>query len=1676
MIGATVTQLTFNSPADGDVSQDAFRLLNLTIYNNNTSQGIDVIIYGSNDSVIPNNSIIYRRANVTNGTTITFNWTSPKIRGVDDQNIVLLMYFDNQTGEYANNFSVDNNMVLLYRMDNSSDFGENESLVYDFSNARHNGTVSAGVVNSSGRFSKALQFNTTNNINAGNPLDFNITNGLTLEGWFYPFGNGKGVGVDSFVFDAVNGQTPSIIHINGTIYAIAYTGAAADGFVSTVNISSNGTITPTIIDTLEFDITNGDDPKIIKTSDEIYAIAYTGAAVDGFVTTINITNSGIISNSVLSSFEFDIANGQTPDIIFINGTIYAIAYTGVASDGFISTINISSNGTITQSVLSTLEFDINNGDDPEIIKISNDVYAVTYTGAGANGFITTLNITNNGTIKSTVLSSYQFYTAGGFADPNIIFISGDMYAIAHTGTGGNGFVSTLNISSNGTITPSVIDTLEFDIADCSNPSIVNVSDDIYSIAYTGTAADGFVNTIRIFSNGTIFDNVLDVFEFDAVNGLTPDIMHISGDASEDLYAIAYAGTGTAGVISTVNIATDNGISKKRAYKLYANSTTAFGGINGQTLTGSLVSGWNHLALVYNKSLASSQQKLYINGRLASSGNLTEDIKTNTFNVLIGNNFNGLLDDVAIYNRTLSLDEIKEHAGIKIIDETGLNNGTGIYRDDNFNYSGKLGPALSFNGVEEALTINDSSSLDLVTDFSISFWAYPTSLARNMTFLSKGSGTTATNYFIDYKTTNQLEFGFYNGGFKSILVNGSSVVANQWNMITATWNETSNMSKVYINGIEKGSLQINYNILANALDLKVGMFPGYNQNFTGLIDELIIYNKTLNSSDVTNIYQLKSQNWYWKFSGQDSGGITMSSTRSFLVGSIWDVSPTDFGTVSTTLNTNVSVGTLFINNTHGSKNVTINITYDYNGTVVFNHTLPLNLTNSNWGNNSINIQVNVTSPATEGSTTITFNITATDTNTGGNSVPTSRLVSVDLVATQGNPFLITNFETIPSIVSQNNTGISLTASVKNSGQGNAQNVKITYELPSGWTNLSGALTSNAFLLNVNEQQNYSITVDIASNATSGIVTLYANVTGQNSTGSDIGNSLKTIGTANVTVNEVSTGAGPSTATTATTTATVSGGGGGGGVSVPVVIYAKTIEMVRGQTNTFGVEIVNKYSNTTLYNLTLKLEGFPAQYISISPSIISKLDSGKKINFTITLTAPIYKSYEEHNLKATIQGIKIQDGKDSVYNEIQNIKLIIQEVEFNETAINLAEAEKAIELMKKNGFFILDVKSLLEQARLKLGEGKNKDAFDLANKILEIKNKAFEADKLIGEVFGLLVDPKNPESYLDRESRDAISGRVIFASSSVENLLDLAKVAFDRGDYTTAFDRAMSARVLLSLERKGNFWLFMYLYWHFVFLAIIGISFSGMVGYRKYQKYSISKKIDDLNNEEKNIRNLFLELQKKYFGGKISEGDYKYSTKQNNKRMARIKKIRLDLRSRRIKLLAPRRILNELEIERMQVEAEIKKLQTGYYVDKIVNTQEYRFEFGALNERIAEIEDERATIELLNEKKKISRTNIPEKTEVSFDKFPETIKREKSMFAQKGRIKVRKIFRNFLENILKVKQKISSLFKKMFARDSMRKNQRGVMLVDNNLLDLLKRESEKNNFKDRYIGLNRRKNEK
>ena len=463
--------------------------------------------------------------------------------------------------------------------------------------------------------------------------------------------------VDTLEFDTSSGYEPKITHVDGDVYAICYQGSYSDGFIKTVEIAANGDITNTIIDTQEFGAFRCYYPNILHVNEDVYVVVYRGYDDDGFLKTVKIADDGTITNKVIDTLEFDKSSCYYPSIIHINGDVYAIAYTGSGSDGFLKTVRIGDNGKITNIVIDTLEFDTSYGYEPSIIHTNGDIYAIAYTGPGSDGFLKTVEIAGNGMITDGVIDTLEFDTSYARYSDIVHVYGGTIYAVAYMGPSSDGFLKTVEIASNGTITDGVIDTLEFDTSYCYEPKIIHISGGIYAIAYTGRSSDGFLKTLRIGNNGNIVNLVDDSLEYHTSDAFEPSIIHVDGT----IFAIAYRDYHRTGFVKTVEIDLEGTIreilSKDGAYGISANATRVFATINTEIISAPISPGFNYIAFTYNSS--SNQLKLYINGTEMANGIMAEVITTNTNNLYFGK-VNAIIDEVKIYGMSLSESDIVSH--------------------------------------------------------------------------------------------------------------------------------------------------------------------------------------------------------------------------------------------------------------------------------------------------------------------------------------------------------------------------------------------------------------------------------------------------------------------------------------------------------------------------------------------------------------------------------------------------------------------------------------------------------------------------------------------------------------------------------------------------------------------------------------------------------------------------------------------------------------------------------------------------------------------------------------------------------------------------------------------------------------------------------------------------------
>lgn len=320
-------------------------------------------------------------------------------------------------------------------------------------------------------------------------------------------------------------------------------------------------------------------------------------------------------------------------------------------------------------------------------------------------------------------------------------------------------------------------------------------------------------------------------------------------------------------------------------------------------TESLTSGqWYFFVATVN----GSSMKLYVNGTLKDSDTLTKTRATTTQAPVIGSRdsadtpdtfFDGRIDEVSYYNRTLSPAEVMElynsgsgyrpveydktltvrdyftndtlpDANVTIndkvyyLDENASMTVNNASKDQSGNHNsmqlmnGTLSDNVYTSQGQNGWLKNsvDESVFDLQT-FTISYWAKPNSTGNRMDVFSKGENS----YVGSIKSNLAPNFWVHDGSYRELVAN-ESLNNTEWAHITYVYNKTASRYEVYINGVLSNSIDPSgYNTLTNnGLPFVIGVTTEAKANlptgnhYNGSLDDFIIYNRSLSTEEISKL--------------------------------------------------------------------------------------------------------------------------------------------------------------------------------------------------------------------------------------------------------------------------------------------------------------------------------------------------------------------------------------------------------------------------------------------------------------------------------------------------------------------------------------------------------------------------------------------------------------------------------------------------------------------------------------------------------------------------------------------------------------------------------------------------------------------------------------------------------
>ncbi|PIN74135.1 hypothetical protein COV20_00795 [Candidatus Woesearchaeota archaeon CG10_big_fil_rev_8_21_14_0_10_45_16] len=351
---------------------------------------------------------------------------------------------------------------------------------------------------------------------------------------------------------------------------------------------------------------------------------------------------------------------------------------------------------------------------------------------------------------------------------------------------------------------------------------------------------------------------------------------------------------------------------------------------------------------------------------------------------------------------------------------------------------------------------------------------------------------------------------------------------------------------------------------------------------------------------------------------------------------------------------------------------------------------------------------------------------------------------------------------------------------------------------------------------------------------------------------------------------------------------------------------------------------------------------------------RLAYGESLNYSLDVYAPSYLTQKDYQVDLQIESTltplnATQAGfTQKVITELRTLLFKIQgaDAELAQSKLNLAR--EMVQEMYDASFNAVEVQDLLLQAEAAFEEADYDQVLALGEKITEIYDDAFAAAEIITLV-----------KQQQQDAKDRWLG-----TPQTDEALGLAQVAFERGDYDTALERAKNAQLVAVLEIKGkvNVIKFVIDWWWALLLAVLVLSGLLYFVYKRSVIFTIEHRLKNLTKEEDTLHELLEETQKKYFQEKsLSDQQYQRYVSEYQKRLASIGQIRAKLRNKRVKILKTEQELLSIKKEKDEVEGLLKKNQKDYFIDKKFGSQRFKENEQLHKTRLAEIDKEEAILE-------------------------------------------------------------------------------------------------------------------
>ena len=173
-------------------------------------------------------------------------------------------------------------------------------------------------------------------------------------------------------------------------------------------------------------------------------------------------------------------------------------------------------------------------------------------------------------------------------------------------------------------------------------------------------------------------------------------------------------------------------------------------------------------------------------------------------------------------------------------------------------SGYIGQGGIFNGSSSYVSINSSTALQLLGDYTVSFWFKTNAVSGLQRLVNKDDATDFSGGWGFLLYSNGTFNWSHNDGSnnQNWNINAGTISTNTWYNVCAVYSDSNNLRTFYLNGSPAGTIATSTNVAASTDNLFFGTYgassPG-GQYLNGSLDQVRIFPTALSSSNVSLLY-------------------------------------------------------------------------------------------------------------------------------------------------------------------------------------------------------------------------------------------------------------------------------------------------------------------------------------------------------------------------------------------------------------------------------------------------------------------------------------------------------------------------------------------------------------------------------------------------------------------------------------------------------------------------------------------------------------------------------------------------------------------------------------------------------------------------------------------------------